>query len=96
MVGGSREATSARSVRSTLVPTILRRGGYRVFFFSDEGWEPPHVHVEHGGGVAKYWLKPLSMAYYKNMTFGELRGAGRLVERHRDFLLECWNDYFEH
>ncbi|MGB5811555.1 MAG: DUF4160 domain-containing protein [Polyangiales bacterium] len=76
------------------MPTVLRLDGYRLFFFSDEGSEPPHVHVERGGGVAKYWLKPFSMAYYRNMTFGELRSAGRLVEQHRDFLLKRWNDYF--
>jgi hypothetical protein len=34
------------------------------------------------------------MAYYKNMTFMELRGSMRLVEEHRDYLLERWNDYF--
>ena len=28
---------------------------FRAFFFSDDGWEPPHVHVEPGGGVLKYW-----------------------------------------
>ncbi|MBW1756507.1 MAG: DUF4160 domain-containing protein [Deltaproteobacteria bacterium] len=24
--------------------------------------EPPHVHVERGGGTVKYWLKPVTMA----------------------------------
>ncbi|MEM8605868.1 MAG: DUF4160 domain-containing protein [Myxococcota bacterium] len=65
-----------------------------MFFFSDEGWEPPHVHVEHGGGVAKYWLTPVSMADCKGMTFAELRGARQLVEQHVDVLLERWDDYF--
>ena len=76
------------------VPTVLRREVFRVFFFSDEGWEPPHVHVERGGGAVKYWLKPVAMAYYRSMTFMELRRSMRLVEENRDYLLERWHDYF--
>jgi len=48
-----------------------RNWAVRVFFFfSDEGWEPPHVHVERGGGVVKYWLKPVAMAYFGCDYFG--------------------------
>ena len=35
------------------MPTVLLVEGYRFFFFSNEGQEPPHVHVRKGGGVAK-------------------------------------------
>jgi len=52
------------------------------------------VHVERGGGVVKVWLSPVSVAYYRGMTFMELRRSMRLVEEHRDYLLERWNDYF--
>ncbi len=76
------------------MPTVLRLEGFRVFFFSDEGWEPPHVHVECGGGVAKYWLSPVAMAYYRGMTFMELRRSMLLVREHREYLLERWHDYF--
>src|SRR2546426_8436204 len=38
-------------------PTVLRVRGYRFYFFSRE--EPrPHVHVQHAGGEAKFWLEP--------------------------------------
>jgi hypothetical protein len=30
------------------VPTIFRWKGYRFHFYSDEGQEPPHVHVDKG------------------------------------------------
>ncbi|NNE18268.1 MAG: DUF4160 domain-containing protein [Myxococcales bacterium] len=49
------------------MPTVLRRAGFRVFFFSDEGWEPPHVHVERGGGIVKYWLSEVAVAYYRGV-----------------------------
>jgi hypothetical protein len=40
------------------MPTILRIAGFRFFFFSNEGEEPPHVHVERAESVAKFWLQP--------------------------------------
>jgi hypothetical protein len=41
------------------VPTVLRWNGYRFFFFSNEGAEPPHIHVDKGGATAKFWLEDL-------------------------------------
>lgn len=55
------------------MPTVLRRAGFRVFFFSNEGEEPPHVHVERAGGVVKVWLSPASVAYYRDPV-----GASRI------------------
>jgi len=42
------------------MPTIFRHGGYRFFFFSNEGdpREPPHVHVRRGEREAKFWVRP--------------------------------------
>jgi hypothetical protein len=36
--------------------TVLRVSGYRFFFFSLEGSEPAHIHIEHGDKLAKFWL----------------------------------------
>ena len=36
-------------------PTGLRVGPYRLFFFSNEGGEPPHIHVEREDPPAKFW-----------------------------------------
>jgi hypothetical protein len=30
------------------VPTVLRVSGFRFFFYSMEGDEPAHIHVEQG------------------------------------------------
>jgi len=40
------------------IPTVLRISGFRFFFYSLEGSEPAHVHIEHGDSIAKFWLKP--------------------------------------
>jgi hypothetical protein len=38
------------------MPTVLRSGPYRFFFYSSDGPEPPHVHVERDAGRVKFWL----------------------------------------
>lgn len=36
------------------MPTVLRSGPYRVYFYSHEPNEPPHVHVERDDLDAKF------------------------------------------
>jgi hypothetical protein len=43
------------------MPTVLRSGPYRFFFYSDEGHEPPHIHVEREDKRAKFWLSPVRL-----------------------------------
>jgi hypothetical protein len=38
-----------------------RFGPYRAFFYSNEGLEPLHVHIERDGKVAKFWLDPIKL-----------------------------------
>ena len=44
------------------MPTILRIGGYRFYFHSHEGCEPPHIHVDRDNSSAKFWLKSIQLA----------------------------------
>ena len=44
------------------MPTILRIQGFRVYFWSREPNEPPHVHLDQGGASAKVWLEPVALA----------------------------------
>jgi hypothetical protein len=44
------------------VPTVLRWGSYRAFFYSNEGDEPAHIHVRAGNNEAKFWLHDLNVA----------------------------------
>jgi hypothetical protein len=43
------------------MPEVLRVRGYRFFFFSREGHEPRHIHVEHAERYAKFWLEPIEL-----------------------------------
>lgn len=76
------------------MPTILRAGPYRIYFYSHEPNEPPHVHVDRDTSTVKIWLEPVALA--RNLGFGahELRKILQLVNKHRQDLLEAWNDYF--
>jgi hypothetical protein len=38
------------------MPTVLRAGPYRFFFYAGDRDEPPHIHVERDDHTAKFWL----------------------------------------
>ncbi len=76
------------------MPTILKVQGYRFFFFSQEGNEPPHIHVEHGDKVAKYWLNPTNLASSYGFRSNELSKIRILVNEHNELFLEKWYEYF--
>ena len=40
------------------MPTILRIGPYRFFFYAGDRNEPQHIHVERDENLAKFWLRP--------------------------------------
>ncbi len=44
------------------MPTVLKIGKFRFFFFSNEGSEPMHIHVEPNEKYAKFWLEPVQLA----------------------------------
>ncbi len=75
-------------------PTILRVGRYRFFFFSNEGFEPEHVHVQDASSLAKFWLAPLELASSTGFTSQELTRVRALVAEHREELLEAWHEFF--
>jgi hypothetical protein len=76
------------------MPTILREGGFRFFFFSREGQEPPHIHVEAAERYAKFWLRPVSLASTFGFRSQELTQLLRFVEQHQSQFEEAWNEYF--
>ncbi len=76
------------------MPTLLRSGPYRIFFYSHEGTEPPHVHVDRERFSAKFWLSPVGLAANRGFSAHELNEIGRLVEGRREELMEAWHGYF--
>ena len=76
------------------MPTVLRVNGFRFFFWSLENNEPPHVHVEKGGGYGKWWLKPVRTVYAKGFSPAELRDIEAILHEHEAEILRRWNEHF--
>lgn len=76
------------------MPTLLRWKGYRFFFYSADGWEPPHVHVVKDGREAKIWLRDMSVAVNLGFSAPDLSEIIGATRANRDAFLEAWNDYF--
>ena len=76
------------------MPVALRQGPYRVLFYSNEGNEPPHVHVEYDRSTAKFWLDPVALAWNRGIADHRLTKVQSILEEHRTQLLEDWHDHF--
>jgi hypothetical protein len=76
------------------MPTVLRVRGYRFFFWSNEGFEPPHIHVESGENYAKFWLEPVELAASAGYNSSEVVRLRQLVEANRGIFMEKWRDHF--
>jgi hypothetical protein len=76
------------------MPTVLRIKGYRFFFFSNEGREPIHIHIEKAESYAKFWLDPIRIAIDFGFTSKELKELFSIIEKHKDYLIDKWDEYF--
>jgi len=76
------------------MPTVMRIGSFRFYFYSHEPNEPPHIHVDRGEATIKLWLKPAEVAKSRGFRAHEIRGIVTMVDEHRMRLLEAWNEHF--
>lgn len=80
------------------MPTVLRVGPYRFFFYSNEKSgtrnEPIHIHVTSGRNEAKFWLVPIELADNDGYSKIELNEIKRIIVENQDLIKEKWNDYF--
>ena len=76
------------------MPTVLRVGQYRFFFYAGDRQEPPHVHVERDEKKAKFWLDPVRLQNSARYSSHEITRLQSLVEDKRQELLKNWNEYF--
>lgn len=76
------------------MPTVLRVGPFRFFFYAGDGDEPPHVHVERDDWEAKFWLDPVRLERSRGFRRKEINRIRESVAEHREQLLESWNEFF--
>jgi|TARA_B110000977_G_C11050273_1_gene482051 hypothetical protein len=77
------------------MPTVFRIGSFRFFFFSDEGNEPVHIHVQKDNCLAKFWITPnVELASSIRFSSIELRKIQKEIDLHKKMIEEKWNEYF--
>jgi hypothetical protein len=77
------------------MPVVVRVGPYRLFFYSSEGTERIHVHVERDDRAAKFWVEPVTLASSGGFGAAELRKIEALVIEHRQSIINRWHEHFD-
>jgi hypothetical protein len=76
------------------MPTVLTIFGWRLFFYSNEGNEPPHIHCRNAGVECKFWLDEetfdISEAYSFGLTPRDKRQIRKIIFNHFDYIIEQW------
>lgn len=76
------------------MPTVLRIGSYRFYFYSHEPNEPPHIHVDKDAASAKFWLDEIDLAQNIGFAKKELNQLHKLIEEHQKLFLDKWYENF--
>jgi hypothetical protein len=76
------------------MPTVLRSGPYRFFFYSGDRDEPPHIHVERDDCEAKFWLNPVALERSRLFARKEINRIQEIIEENQQQLLDSWDEYF--
>jgi hypothetical protein len=76
------------------MPTVLRSGPYRLYFYSHEPNEPPHVHIDREEQSCQFWLKPVTLTRNLGFSPKELRDLDKIVIENEQRLLEAWHECF--
>jgi hypothetical protein len=77
------------------MPTVLRKEGYRFFFFSNEHL-PRHVHVAKGEGEARILLEPeIDIDNFFQFKTQELRRILEITLENHTYLIEKWDETFD-
>jgi len=72
--------------------------GWRLFFYSNEGKEPIHIHCEKGDMECKYWILieefDIKEEYAYNLTPSAKKEIRKIIFSHFDVIIDEWNKYF--
>jgi hypothetical protein len=76
------------------MPEVFRVHDFRFFFFSREGQEPRHVHVEQAERYAKFWLEPIELAEARGFRGAELREIHSIIAQNLQKFIVAWDEHF--
>lgn len=75
------------------MPTIFIKNGFRFYFYSNEGTEPPHVHVTGKGGEMKIWLKPILVDVAFRVSPKDQKLILSIIKENHRTIVEEWNEF---
>jgi hypothetical protein len=75
------------------MPTILRSGPYRIYFYSHKLIELPRVYADRDKALCKVWLIQVAPASSFGFSARELREIEGLVSLSRAILLKTWEEF---
>jgi len=76
------------------MPVILRIDGFKIFFYSNEGNEPIHIHAVYSGKNSKFWIVPeIKLADNKDMNSKELKKLETILNENKEKIVEAWNEF---
>ncbi len=76
------------------MPTALRIGPYRFYFYSYDCDEPRHMHVDRDRHSAKFWLDPdVLLAVNYGFRRKELRDIERIIRQNLEKLRYEWDTF---
>lgn len=79
------------------MPTALRAGPYRFYFYSYDCAEPRHMHVDRDDRSAKVWLDPdVTVAANHGYSRTELREIERITRANLEHLRHEWDAFCRH
>lgn len=76
------------------MPTILKTGPYRFFFYAGDRDEVQHIHVERDNKIAKFWLDPVRLQSSGGFSRMEISKIHKFINENHSKLMEAWNEYF--
>ena len=76
------------------MPTLLREGPFRFFFYLGDRNEPPHVHVQRDNQIAKFWLDPVTLERSGGMRRSDIRRVESIIEGNQASFLREWDVRF--
>ena len=76
------------------MPTTLRVGPYRFYFYAHDCNERRHTHVDRDNLSAKFWLDAeVSLADNHGFNRRELREVERIIKENLETLRNEWDSF---
>jgi hypothetical protein len=77
------------------VPTIFVAFGFRFFFYSSDGIEPMHVHVEGRGAIGKWWTEDEAWSSHRGFKAGDLAKVERELRPRKQEIIDAWRAHYD-